>query len=204
MQHGSPQEHPVFLFDVMDTLIVDPFWKEVPKFFGLCMDELMKQKHPTTWVEFELGKISEQELFERFLHTRKIPLDEGNEFKRMLHDSYQFVTGMDTLLQELNMKGYEVHALSNYSEWYQIIEKRHRLSQYGFKWSFVSCNSGIRKPNPQSYLNACAELNKQPSECVFIDDNISNVEAAQKLGLNSVHFTGAETLREYFTKQGYL
>jgi hypothetical protein len=79
---------------------------------------------------------------QRFLQTRKILSEEGNEFKRMLHDSYQFVDGMDTLLQELNMKGYEVHALSNYSEWYQIIEKRHRLSQYGLKWSFVSCNSG--------------------------------------------------------------
>lgn len=28
------------------------------------MEDLMKQKHPSTWVEFELGKISEEEVFE--------------------------------------------------------------------------------------------------------------------------------------------
>ena len=122
----------------------------------------------------------------------------------MLYDSYQFVSGMDSLLHELNMKGYQLHALSNYSEWYKIIEDRHHLSQYGLQWSFVSCHSGmssasfprhldflisslsslspltfsspspfhthisagLRKPDPQSYLNACAELNKRPSECV--------------------------------------
>ena len=39
---------------------------------------------------------------------------------------------------------------------------------------------------------------------VFIDDNISNVEAARKLGLNSIHFTGADSLRQYFSGQGYL
>lgn len=28
--------------------------------------------------------------------------------------------------------------------------------------------TGLRKPDPQSYLNACAELNRDPTDCVSI------------------------------------
>ena len=44
---------PVLLFDVMDTLVYEPFHHEMPAFFGLSFDELMAAKHPTAWVEFE-------------------------------------------------------------------------------------------------------------------------------------------------------
>lgn len=76
--------------------------------------------------------------------TRTIGEDEAISLKHMLYDSYQFVKGMDTLLQELNDRGYQLHALSNYPEWYKIVENRHRLSEYGLKWSFVSCKSGMK------------------------------------------------------------
>jgi len=200
----SDVTQPVILIDVMDTLIVDPFWEEVPSFFHLSMEDLLKQKHPSTWLEFEMGKITEDELFQRFLLTRQITDEEARSWKQMLFDAYKWVTGMDHLLRDLNQKGYEIHALSNYPIWYEIIEKRHNLSQYGLKWSFVSCDSGIRKPDPQSFLNACTKLGKSPRECIFIDDNLANVEAARKVGLSAFHFTDADTLRNHFCQRGYL
>jgi len=209
LDHGAGQHCPhsdqvVFLFDVMDTLIVDPFWEAVPTFFGMSMEDLLKQKHPSTWLEFEMGKISEEEVFERFLLTRQIDQEEAKSFKQLLYDTYKWVHGMDSLLREIHEKGYQIHALSNYPVWYEIIEKRHKLSQYGLNWTFVSCKSGIRKPDPQSYLEACAKLHKRPHECVFIDDNITNVEAASRVGLLAFHFTDAKSLRNQFLLRGYL
>ncbi len=52
-------ERPVVLFDVMDTLVVDPFRVHIPAFFGLSLAELLAQKHPTAWVDFEKGLIDE-------------------------------------------------------------------------------------------------------------------------------------------------
>ncbi len=46
--------------------MVDPFFKHMPRFFDLSFEQLMKAKHPTAWVEFEVGKISEEQLFDRF------------------------------------------------------------------------------------------------------------------------------------------
>jgi 2-haloacid dehalogenase len=36
----------------------------------------------------------------------------------------------------------------------------------------------------------------KPGEALFIDDNYRNVLAAEKMGIQSVHFTSAEKLRE--------
>ncbi len=52
---------PVLLFDVMDTLVYNPFNREIPRFFGLTQAELLAQKHPTAWERFEKGEIDEAE-----------------------------------------------------------------------------------------------------------------------------------------------
>ena len=62
----SHRPGPVLLLDVMDTLIQDPFFEHMPRYFGLTFKELMASKHPTAWVEFEKGLIDEAELFSKF------------------------------------------------------------------------------------------------------------------------------------------
>ncbi|KAG1331321.1 putative Haloacid dehalogenase-like hydrolase superfamily protein isoform 2 [Cocos nucifera] len=50
---------PVLLFDIMDTIVRDPFYHDVPSFFRMSMKELLETKHPTAWAEFEKGLIDE-------------------------------------------------------------------------------------------------------------------------------------------------
>lgn len=50
---------PILLFDIMDTLVRDPFYEDVPAFFGMSFKELIDCKHPTAWLEFEKGSIDE-------------------------------------------------------------------------------------------------------------------------------------------------
>ena len=44
---------------------------------------------------------------------------------------------------------------------------------------------GIKKPDPKIFLLTCNRLDVRPEECVFIDDTLENVEAANKLGMKS-------------------
>ena len=44
---------------------------------------------------------------------------------------------------------------------------------------------GVAKPDPESYLTALNYLGVQPSECLFIDDVLTNVEGAESIGLKS-------------------
>ena len=51
-----------------------------------------------------------------------------------------------------------------------------------------SSHVGMRKPEPEIYLLTCSQLEIEPTEAVFVDDNIDNVEAARALGMETVHF----------------
>jgi FMN phosphatase YigB (HAD superfamily) len=48
-----------------------------------------------------------------------------------------------------------------------------------------SATTGFSKPDTRAYLAAAAALDLPPAACVFVDDLVKNVEAAQALGMHS-------------------
>lgn len=48
--------------------------------------------------------------------------------------------------------------------------------------------SGVRKPSPEAYAGALAALRSTAEDAVFVDDQVSNVEAAVALGIAGVAF----------------
>ena len=193
---------PILLLDVMGTLVTEPYERDVPRFFGMTLDELFEVKHPTAWIEFEHGRIDEDEYCSRFFRDGR-SLDK-TAFKEMMRGSYEWMDGVEELLAELADKGYEMHALSNYSCWYQLIEDKLRLSRY-VKWTFVSCHTGLRKPDPESYLHAARTLSVSPTSCIFVDDRKKNVTAAVDAGMQGILRTPHVTdLRASLEKLGVL
>jgi putative hydrolase of the HAD superfamily len=52
---------------------------------------------------------------------------------------------------------------------------------------------GMRKPEAEIYLLTCERLGGlDPADCLFVDDNELNVEAARKLGMRAVLFESNE------------
>ena len=145
------KSRPVLLLDVMDTLVVDPFRVHIPAFFGLTLAELLAQKHPTAWVEFEKGQLDEAAYAARMFADGRFVDHEA--LARHVRAAYAFIDGVEELLSELHAAGVEMHALSNYPVWYRMLEERLDLSRY-LSWRFVSCNTGLRKPHPEAYLSA--------------------------------------------------
>jgi FMN hydrolase / 5-amino-6-(5-phospho-D-ribitylamino)uracil phosphatase len=171
----------------MDTLVRDPFFTHMAPFFGLRFEELLAQKHPTTWLEFELGRIGEQELGARFFRDGR-QVDAG-ALKERMRSAYDWVEGIEPLLSELQTRGTAMHLLSNYPEWYQLCDERLGVFRY-VEPSFVSCRTGVRKPAAEAYLHACRTLDLAPEQCLFIDDREPNCAAARALGLQTVQFDG--------------
>lgn len=177
----------IILWDVMDTLVRDPFFTHMAGFFGLTFEELLQRKHPTAWGKFELGKLEEHELFERFF-ADGTPID-GPAFKQHVRDAYAWIDGIEVLLAELKAAGVPMHALSNYPHWYTLIEERLGLGRY-VELTFFSCDTGVRKPAPEAYLGACQRLGVAPGACLFIDDREVNCEAARAVGMHALRFDG--------------
>lgn len=181
----------MLLLDVMDTLVQDPFYDLMPAFFGLSLDQLLAQKDPRAWVDFEFGAIDEATFFERFFSDRR--LIDGAGLKSVARAGYRMIDGIEELLGQLHERGVEMHALSNYPTWYHEIEAVTGLSRF-LKWSFVSCDMGLRKPDPQIYRVALERLGQPASACIFVDDRARNVIAAEAEGMHGILFDGAADL----------
>jgi FMN phosphatase YigB (HAD superfamily) len=192
----------VILWDLMDTLVRDPFFTHMAEFFGMSFEELLQAKHPTAWGEFELGRISEAELYGRFFHDGRVI--DGHRLKRHMGGAYRWIDGIEPLLQDLLARGSDMHLLSNYPEWYQMCDERLGVSSL-VKPSFISCRTGVRKPANGAYLGACKTLGKTPAQCLFIDDREPNCAAARALGMDAVRFRGdALELRAALEQRGLL
>ncbi|XP_018442361.1 flavin mononucleotide hydrolase 1, chloroplatic [Raphanus sativus] len=191
VSYAPKRKLPVLLFDVMDTIVRDPFYQDIPAFFGMPMRELLECKHPTAWIEFEKGLIDEEELSRKFFIDKRDFDFEG--LKDCIRSGYSYLDGMQELLQTLSADNFEIHAFTNYPIWYKMIEDKLKLSAY-LSWTFCSCYTGKRKPDPEFYLEVVQHLGVEPCDCVFIDDRPSNVKCAVEIGMRGLVFENADSL----------
>lgn len=183
---------PILLFDIMDTIVRDPFYHDVTAFFRMSLKELIECKHPTAWIEFEKGLIDEMELARIFFKDERTFDLEG--LKDCMRRGYSYIEGVEALLKDLKQNNYEMHAFTNYPIWYNIIEDKLKLSSY-LSWTFCSCITGKRKPDPDFYSEVLKHLQVEPANCIFIDDRLKNVEAAVEAGIVGLQFKNADLLR---------
>lgn len=191
----------VLLLDVMDTLVRDPFHDAIPGYFGLTLPELFEQKHPSAWVEFELGQLTLHEYCNRMFADCR-PVD-SERFVEHIRPAYRLLDGIEELLGELQSRGVEMHALSNYPELYRVMDAEVGLSRW-VKPSFVSYLTRVRKPDAEAYLGAARALDRSLADCVFVDDRKSNTDAAIAVGMPSIVFRGAAALRSDLVAHGVL
>ncbi|EYU39795.1 hypothetical protein ABFS82_06G172200 [Erythranthe guttata] len=199
MSLSLSKRSPVLLFDVMDTIVRDPFYHDVTSFFGMSMKELLECKHPTAWIQFEKGLINEKELGRIFFKDERIIDLEG--LKSCMRRGYSYIEGVEGLLVDLKKNGYEMHTATNYPIWYEIIEEKLKLSNY-MSWTFCSCVMGKRKPDLDFYRDILKQLDVEPSCCVFIDDRMGNVEAAVDAGFVGIQFKDVDLLRKDLARVG--
>jgi FMN phosphatase YigB (HAD superfamily) len=171
----------------MDTLVVDPFRHVMPAFFGMTLTQLLEEKHPNAWVRFELSQLSEAEFLASFFKDGRQYDRDG--FKAAVRASYRWIEGIEGLLARLCARGSDMHAFSNYPEWYAWIEESLCLSRY-LHWSFVSCHTRLRKPEPAAYELVAQRLGLGAEQLLFIDDRKTNCDAARAVGMASIHFSG--------------
>jgi 2-haloacid dehalogenase len=90
---------------------------------------------------------------------------------------------------------YQIYALTNWSaETFPVALKRYEFLNW-FDGIVISGTEKMRKPNPAFYQLLLDRYNVKASEALFIDDNLRNVLAAEKMGISSIHFLSAEQLK---------
>jgi len=91
---------------------------------------------------------------------------------------------------------------TNYNrDYWAVIAERFDLEPY-FDWGLVSYQAKTRKPAPEGFRIILEHFGVKPEEVVFTDDSAANLVEAAKLGINTIHFTGVEKLKEELAKLG--
>ncbi len=91
------------------------------------------------------------------------------------------------LVKELKNKGYKLFIISNMTR--HFIDKEHLFPVLGlFDGIVYSAPLKMLKPQPEIYKYLIDKYSLSPSECVFIDDLMENLETAEKLGMKTFLF----------------
>ena len=88
-----------------------------------------------------------------------------------------------TMFEELKRKGIKIGLISNcYSE--EAIEiRKSKLFPY-FDVCYLSCEQGVKKPDPEIFIRCMEELQVKAEECIFVGDGGSQeLEASGSIGM---------------------
>lgn len=89
---------------------------------------------------------------------------------------------------ECNYKQYDFVLLSNdVKEWSKYLFEFYGLQKY-FKESIISGEIRMRKPESRIFAYALGQIQCDPQECVFVDNSVQNLNAAQQFGIHTVLF----------------
>jgi FMN phosphatase YigB (HAD superfamily) len=189
--------------DIMDTVVRDPIFHDVPRRFALAQRELFELLDGRAWVDFETGAVDEAVYLERMFSRPPPPGMTSRLVRDTIIDGYCFVEGMEALLGELVARRVRMWGLSNYSPWMETLRRRLQLDRFLDGYT-LSCETGYRKPDPRAYTSLLEAAAVPAEECLFIDDRERNVEAAREQRINAIRFEGAAQLRRELVRYGVL
>ena len=161
------------------------------------------------WVDrhaYDEGKLTGLAFWQKFardaeLHLSPATIDELNH-----HDARMWTTQNPAMVawqQQLRQHGLLTAILSNMGD--NVLANLEREFPWiknfdALVWSFQHL---MAKPDPAIYHLVLEKLNVRPTEALFLDDKLVNIEAAQALGMHAIQFSTVDHLRAELIALGY-
>lgn len=165
-------------------------------------EALLQLREHDSLREVESGFISGADYFDRYVrphapHWSFRDLVEG--WKAIFSENPE---GLE-LLRYARSRGAAVYFLSNIADFNKIaIEERFPGFFALGDRSFLSCDMGCIKPDPEIFRRVLDETGTPPGRCVFLDDTPGHVESARKMGIHGFvyHRGQAAQIREQWAR----
>ena len=110
------------------------------------------------------------------------------------------IAGMREIIEELKAKGYGVYGLTNWSrETFPLICDDYPIFKL-LEGYVVSGVERTMKPLPEIYNILLERYSLKAEESIFIDDNPTNIEGGEAVGIKGIIFESPEQLREELSK----
>lgn len=150
------------------------------------------------WKKCDRGDINFKEMIEKICinnptYSKKLQYVLENYNNNLIlsemPNSYEFV-------KRLKNKGFDIYFLSNVNDYIlKYDQDTFRVFEL-IKGGVYSCEENYAKPELEIYQILLKKYNLLPEECLFIDDNLSNIRASSSIGMNSVIFTDLQDTKK--------
>ena len=190
---------PVIAFDLMDTLIRDPYRLAHEAATGMSFEEFETKRPDGVYHCLERGEVEEEYYWYR-LRQAGIAID-VDRFHDTRCRGYAWLPGMKELLADITAI-HRVIIASNYPVWIHDVQRAY-LGDLNLEIC-SSCHLGVRKPSPDFFVGLCARHGVDIHNLILIDDSLDNIRGARAAGVNAIHFTGATALRRFLAKHGLI
>ena len=183
----------IILFDIGGVFFR---WKDrwlfnnIAKRFGLS-ELLLTNECKKELPNLRLGKISEQEMWQTI--GRQINSKELSNVKcSLIHDFFKAKISIDdsifAVIKQLQKKNVQMGILSNTtSVMHSVVKELIDVSCFDFQ--FLSYEIHMEKPDDEIFEHVTEKIPCPKKEILFIDDRLSNVNAAKNFGIKAIHFT---------------
>jgi len=135
---------------------------------------------------FEAGKISKLEFFNiiKAKYDLSVTLE---QFAEIWCNIFSPFPDMIETASRISSR-YSIYIFSNTDPFHfpYIWRKYPELHIFG-DYLMLSYELGAVKPTPESYQKALKKFDLTPADCLFLDDKLENIKAADDLGIRSIH-----------------
>ncbi|KAL3678411.1 hypothetical protein R1sor_021367 [Riccia sorocarpa] len=137
-----------------------------------------------TWFRYQTGELSSDEAFAQLSKQIGCSPWDLREFCRRAREALVPVPEIVRLIERLDLK---LFCMTNVpAEEFESIQHTFQSVFSRFHKIFTSSATGMRKPNLNFFKHVLAESGIEPSETVFLDDDLANVTAAESMGITGI------------------
>ena len=155
--------------------------------FGLDWDEY-QDRHEFVADAFETGAMTIDGYLDRTVFYRDRDFTRSSFIDAMKGESQAHPAALDLVKRLAKTGDYLLATLNNESRELNA----HRVEAFGLRRYFsaflTSGYLGVKKPDERMYRLALDITQREPKECVFVDDRFLNLECAALLGMTGIHF----------------
>jgi HAD superfamily hydrolase (TIGR01549 family) len=202
-REDKPVEKRAVIFDLYGTLIdleTHSLLRKLSRFLGVRITNEMLRQSLTQHFPDERSALKG---FVEIILGREATEEEIAQTKPLLDEHLakaKLVEGVKPLLTFLRRRGIKLALLSNVAQIFKKPFYDLGLDQY-FDVIHWSSDTGLRKPEGDSYLGVCRDLGVAPQECLFFGDDAKNdYDGPLYLHMRPVHIGNApraETVSQF-------
>jgi putative hydrolase of the HAD superfamily len=156
------------------------------------------------WGEFDRGTVEAPALVQRISQRTGLAAADVRRVVDAIPLELQPAADTVAWIAELREQGRELYYLSNMPEPYAAHLERENAFLGWFRDGIFSARVHHIKPEREIFELAAERFGATPSELVFMDDHVPNVEMARSLGWNAIQFHDAAQARAELSANGWL